>query len=117
MAFNYTVKDQGAVHFVTFTVHQWVDVFARTEYTQLLIESLHYCQKAKGLKIYAWVIMSNHCHLIISAANNNLSEIIRDFKKFTSKAIYRAIEENNRESRKDWLLKVLRYEERIWYFE
>jgi putative transposase len=61
--------------------------------------------------------MSNHCHLIVSAADNNLSEVIRDFKKFTSKAIYKAIEENNRESRKDWLLKVLRYEDRIWFWE
>lgn len=117
MGFNYTVKDQGAVHFVTFTVHQWADVFTRAEYIHLLLESLQYCQKAKGLKIYAWVIMSNHCHLIISSTNNNLSEIIRDFKKYTSKAIFKAIEENSRESRKEWLLRVLFYEERIWFWE
>ena len=124
MGFSYVVKDQGAVHFVTFTVHQWVDtclsgrqVFTRSKYVDILIKSLKYCQAKKELEIYAWVIMSNHCHLIVRAKNENLSDIIRDFKKFTSKAIYRAIEDNNHESRKEWLLKVLKYEDKIWLWK
>ena len=117
MAYTYSIKDQGAMHFVTFTVHQWADVFTRSSYVDILLDSLKYCQKAKGLEIYAWVVMSNHCHLIIRAKENNLSDIIRDFKKFTSKAIYHAIENNSQESRKEWLLKILKYEERIWFWE
>jgi len=97
MSFAYNVKDQGAVHFVTFTVHQWADVFTRAIYVNTLIESFKYCQKEKGLEIFAWVVMSNHCHLIIKAKNNNLSSVIRDLKKFTSKAIYKAIETNTQE--------------------
>lgn len=80
----YVIRDQGAVHFVTFTVHQWADVFTRSSYVDILLESLKHCQENKGLEIYAWVVMSNHCHLIISAKNEDLSDIIRDFKKFTS---------------------------------
>ncbi|MBY0543836.1 MAG: transposase [Sphingobacteriaceae bacterium] len=117
MGFAYQIKDQSAIHFVTFTVHQWADVFTRSAYVDILIESLQFCQHEKGLEIYAWVIMNNHCHLIISAKNNNLSDIIRDFKKFTSKSIYRAIEENPKESRKKWLLKVLKYDDKIWFWE
>ena len=118
MAFAYVVKNQEAVHFVTFTVHQWVDVFTRQTYIDELINSLRYCQKEKGLEIFAWVIMSNHCHLIVRAAGDNkLSDIIRDFKKYTSKRIYKAIEENVQESRKSWLLKVLSHEGRIWFWE
>jgi len=45
----YTIKDQWAVHFVTFTVHQWVDVFTRPIYSDILLENLRYCQKHKGL--------------------------------------------------------------------
>ena len=83
MAFAYVVKNQEAVHFVTFTVHQWVDVFTRQTYIDELINSLRYCQKVKGLEIFAWVVMSNHCHLIVRAAGDNkLSDIIRDFKKY-----------------------------------
>ena len=88
------------MHFVTFTVHQWADVFTRSIYVDILLDNLTYCQKHKGLKIYAWVIMNNHCNLIINADNNNLSDIIRDLKKFTSKAIFKAIEKNDKESRR-----------------
>ena len=49
--------------------------------------------------------MSNHCHLILRAQNENLSDVIRDFKKFTSKKIMKAIEENPKESRKNGFLK------------
>jgi REP element-mobilizing transposase RayT len=117
MSFAYTIKDQGAVHYVTFTVHQWVDVFTRPAYVDILINSLKHCQTAKGLEIFAWVVMSNHCHLILRAKKSDLSDIIRDFKKYTSKAIYQAILENPQESRKSWLLKVLSYGDKIWFWE
>jgi len=60
--------------------------------------------------------MSNHCHLIVKAKEGNLSDIIRDFKKFTTKKIFSAIKENPKESRKEWLLMTLSYEERIWFW-
>lgn len=117
MAFAYQIKDQGAVHFVTFTVHQWVDVFTRDLYREKLIESLKYCQNHKGLEIYCWVLMTNHCHLILRARDENLSDIIRDFKKFTSKNIFQSIESNSKESRKDWICSMLSYDDRIWFWE
>ena len=117
MGFAYTIRNQSAVHFVTFTVHQWADVFTRSLYIDILIENLQFCQQEKGLEIYAWVIMHNHCHLIISAKNNNLSDVIRDFKKYTAKKIYAAVEDNPKESRKKWLLRVLSYNSKIWFWE
>jgi len=117
MGFAYTIKDQQALHFVTFTVHQWVDVFTRQQYVDILLDNLACCQENKGLELYVWVVMSNHSHLILSARDGNLSDIIRDFKKFTAKAIYKAIEQNPNESRKEWLLKVLNYQGRIWFWE
>ena len=50
--------------------------------------------------------MSNHLHLIVSAKENNLSDILRDFKKFTSKQIIKAIQDNEHESRKAWMLEL-----------
>jgi len=52
--------------------------------------------------------MSNHLHLILSAKNNDLSNLLRDFKKFTSKEILSAIEANQRESRRNWMLSIFR---------
>lgn len=69
------------------------------------MESLRYCQKEKGLQLHAWVIMSNHVHLIASAERGiMLADIIRDHKKYTSKQIEQAIRENPFESRKEWML-------------
>ena len=86
-------------------------------YIDELLNSLRYCQSQKGLEVFAWVIMTNHMHMIIRAKDENLSDVIRDFKKFTSKAIYKAIIENEKESRKEWLLKVLNYNGKIWFWE
>ncbi|MDQ6763784.1 MAG: transposase [Bacteroidota bacterium] len=52
--------------------------------------------------------MSNHVHLIISAKENNVSDVLGDFKKFTSKQITKAIIEHSGESRKEWMLKIFK---------
>lgn len=90
------------MYFITSTVIDWVDVFTRSAYKQIIIESLEYCQKEKGLIIYAWVLMTNHLHAIVGTEEvYNISDIIRDFKKYTSKKIIIMIKENIQESRRD----------------
>jgi REP element-mobilizing transposase RayT len=49
--------------------------------------------------------MSNHIHLIAKSETQDLSDILRDFKKFTSKRIIEKIEESS-ESRKNWMLRL-----------
>jgi putative transposase len=117
MAYTYQISDQRATHFVTFTVHQWVDVFTRRTYVDILLDSLRYCQANKGLKIYAWVIMSNHCHMILRTEGFDLSDVIRDIKKHTSKKIFEAIKTNEKESRKRWMLWLLKKDDHIWFWE
>lgn len=117
MAFAYTVKDQGGMYFVTFTVNQWVDVFTRQLYVDILIGSIKYWQQNKGLLVYAWVVMSNHCHMIISSDKEPLSGIIRDLKKHTSKKILEAIEANPQESRKRWLVWLLKQNGKIVFWK
>ena len=94
------------LYFITSTVVDWMDVFTRPVYKQIIVESLRYCQAQKGLDIYAWVLMTNHLHLLagVSKPDTSISDILRDFKKFTSKSIVKAIQENDRESRLEWLL-------------
>ena len=117
MGFAYKIYDQHSMYFVTFTVHQWVDVFTRKQYVEIVLESLRFCQKEKGLKIFAWVVMSNHVHLIVRSDENKLSDIFRDFKKFTSTKIVKMIVENKKESRKKWLLWLFKKEDNIWFWE
>ena len=107
---GYKIRNQEAIHFITFAAVEWVDVFTRKEYRDILINSLRHCQQNKGLLVHGWCIMSNHLHLVISAKNENLSEILRDFKKFTSRQIIQAITGNQKESRKRWILNIFREE-------
>ncbi len=67
-----------------------------------------YCQIEKGLKVYAYVIMSNHVHCVLSCKENELSAVIRDFKTFTSKEILKSIKTEVGESRKDWMLELFK---------
>lgn len=103
---NYKILDQHGLNFVTLTVVDWVDVFIRKSYKDIIIESLRYCQQHKGLRIYAYVIMSSHLHLVVEASQPeySLSDILRDFKKFTASTILKAIRNGGYESRREWLL-------------
>lgn len=109
MSRAYKFHKPDGLYFITFATVKWVDAFTRREYKDIVVESLRYCQKEKGLLLSAWVIMSNHVHLIASAAEGaKLQDIIRDLKKFTSKQVLKAIEEHPGESRKEWMLTMFR---------
>ena len=105
---GYKIRDQSATHFLTFTIMGWIDIFSRQRYRDLMIDSLQFCRKHKNLLIGGYVIMSNHIHSIWTAPNGNLSDIVRDFKTFTSKAISSSIE-SEQESRRDWLLYMFKF--------
>lgn len=93
------------LYFVTSTVVDWMDVFTRPLYKHVIVESLEYCQANKGLDIYAWVLMTNHLHMIVGTKGKvMIGDVLRDFKKFTSKKLIEAIQGNLQESRKEWLL-------------
>ncbi|MFC6193891.1 transposase [Dyadobacter subterraneus] len=110
VAFARRIKNPEALHFITFATVQWVDVFTRSNYVDILLNSLRYCQKEKGLIIHAWCIMSNHVHLMISTkSGHHPSDVLRDLKKYTSKQIIAEIEDKNLpESRRNWILWIFR---------
>lgn len=105
----YQIKDQSTPHYLTFQVVYWIDLFTRQDYRDIVIDSLKYCQREKGLEIFAWVIMSNHMHILARSATGQLSSTIRDFKKFTSKAIVQCMLNGSSESRKEWMLRLFRH--------
>ena len=77
---GYKIRNKEGIHFITFAVVEWVDVFTRKEYRDIVLDSIRYCQAEKGLALHSWCLMSNHLHLVVSAKNENLSDILRDFK-------------------------------------
>jgi putative transposase len=106
MSRNYKIRDSQQLHFVTFTVVNWIDAFTRTVFKDVFLDSIKHCQQHKGLQVYAWVIMTNHAHMILSSQELPLEGIIRDLKSFTSRSIRKILEDENQtfESRRNWML-------------
>ena len=94
------------LYFVTLTVTNWIDVFTRRIYNDLIIENLTWCQQNKKLNIYAYVIMTNHIHLVANVTEGSLGDVLRDFKTYTSKELFKMIANNSQESRREWMLKA-----------
>ena len=108
MSRKYKFYDKSDLYFVTYTVVDWIDVFTRDIYRNVLLDSWNYCIKNKGLRIHAWCIMTNHVHMIISSEKDELSNIMRDMKSYTSTTIKKLITENPQESRKRWMLRLMK---------
>jgi REP element-mobilizing transposase RayT len=106
MSRKYKFHNPEGVYFISFAVRGWVDVFTRNIYKDILVDSLAHCIRYRDMELFAWCIMSNHVHLMARAnGESSLPEILRDFKKFTSKKIFKSICENHRESRRKWLIR------------
>ncbi len=101
--------ESGKLYYATVTVVGWIDVFTRKEYVNELINNLKYCQENKGLELYAYVIMSNHFHIIARCNNQPLNYLLGSLKSNTSKKLIKQIDENSKESRKEWLLYMFNY--------
>jgi putative transposase len=103
MRSRYKILELEAPHFITCTIVGWLPVFTRKAYLDIITDSLTFCRQQKGLLIYAYVILDNHLHLV--ASSDNLSQIIRDFKRHTAKEILAVAREEN----KLWLLKQFEF--------
>lgn len=106
MSRAYKFRNQEAPYFISFATVGWVDVFTRNVYREVVVDSFKYCQQHKGLIVYAWCIMSNHVHAIISTSDKPMEHIIRDLKSYTSRHVRKELEANLQESRREWMLPI-----------
>jgi len=99
MSERYKTHEEG-LFFVTLTVVGWVDLFTRAEYAEVFLESLRYCIRQKGLRVYAFCIMPSHIHLIADLVEDKrlLAHVLRDLKSYTAKALYTLVERTRRKA-------------------
>jgi len=110
MSNKYKFHNPEGIYFVTLTVVEWIDVFTRTIYKDIFYESVKHCQENKDLDVYAYCIMTNHCHMNISSRGNSLSSIMRDLKRHTAEKIKLEIVSHPKESRRDWMIEIMKRE-------
>ena len=104
MSRNYKFHNPEGIYFISFATVFWVDVFVRRLYFDCIVESLNHCVDEKGMEIYAWCIMPSHVHLVFKSNIAKPEDLIGVFKSYTSRRLIKLIEENQQESRREWLL-------------
>lgn len=82
---RYKIVDPKLPHFLTCTVLHWIAVFTRPDTVTILLETLRFLMANNGLKIYAYVIVENHLHLI--AQSDGLDRDMARFKSYTAKQL------------------------------
>jgi putative transposase len=99
---NITPVQQGCSS-ITLNVVECIDIFIRPVYKQVIVESLNYFIDKKGLTVYAWCLMTNHLNLMVQANEGyELSSLINDLKRFTSRLILEDIAVEP-DSRRRWM--------------
>jgi len=101
---NINNLNQQDCSYLTFNVVDWIDVFIRPTYKQIIVDTLNSCIEAKRVTIYAWCLMTNHLHLVARAADGaGLAMIEKEFKKITTTKILEAIDIEP-DLRRSWML-------------
>jgi len=84
---------EGHVYYVTTVVYDRLPIFTRPSFIVPLYDSLNYYRHKQEFKFLGYVIMPDHIHLILwPFGQATTSEIMRDYKKFTSRRIIRQAE-------------------------
>ena len=87
MSGKHKAYETDAPYFTTFTLVEWIPLFAIPEFATIIVDSLKYCAGNTGLLIYGYCIMTSHIHLIVQSNSNPLGSTIRDLKKYTAAQI------------------------------
>ena len=91
---NFKFYESEFPYFLTCSVVDGIDLFSDTRICEIILKAFMHLQSKLNVKIYGFVIMHNHLHLV--AESSNLSEDIRKFKSFTAREIVRYLESASR---------------------
>ena len=85
MRSRYTIVESEGIYFLTATIVNWLPALIGGNACDMVLESLSFCRKHKHLRLYAYVIMENHVHLVAEAPE--LSRCIQSFKQYTARGL------------------------------
>lgn len=89
----------GQIYYITSTIYNRLPIFTNARYIIPLIDSLNYYRFQYPFRLLGYVIMPDHMHLVTFPKEAAmLSNMMRDFKKFTATRIIRQaqVEQNQK---------------------
>jgi putative transposase len=102
---KYRFAEKEGIYFTTSTVVGWADVFTRDIYRDIVLERIRFCQQNQGLAIHAWVLITNHLHLICSfPGKQEPALVLKNRKSYTAMKLIDAIIKKPKESRREYVL-------------
>jgi len=103
MRSKYKIYDTNNIYYLTSSIVQFIPIFVDSNVFNIMIESLNFYRINKNMRIYAYVIMDNHFHLI--AQSDSLSNDMKNIKRFTAREIINYLELKQ----KSWALNQFSY--------
>jgi REP element-mobilizing transposase RayT len=89
------IENKDRLYFLTFTCAKWINLFEITQSYDLVYNWFDILVK-NGNKIYAYVIMPNHVHVIIAfknTENKSIDTIVGNGKRFMAYEIVKRLKE------------------------
>src|SRR4051794_30170118 len=101
---RYRIFEYEYPYFMTWTIVGWIAVFTRRDAVDIVLDSWRFLQQSRGLKLFGYVILENHLHLIASAPD--LGKAVKESKSYTARQIVNLLEKRSATV----LLKQLQFE-------
>ena len=105
----------NAVYFWTITIKEWIHLLKCDEYKTIVIESLKWLCEKELVRIYGYVIMPNHIHLLWEQLKMNGKEFPKNsFEKFTAHQFRKKMEVENPEELKRFMVEASDRKYNFW---
>ena len=88
---RYKIYSPQNPYFITITILHWIPIFTRVDTVEIVLNSLKYLQKSDNLKIFSYVILENHIHII--SESDDLQKTFTKFKSFTAREIIKYLKD------------------------
>jgi len=92
---RYRIYETEFPYFMTCTTVGWLPVFTRPAAVEILFDSWRFLQRERQLKLFGYVVLENHLHLIASAPD--LANAMKTFKSYTARSILDSLVSNGAE--------------------
>jgi len=103
------------VYFWTITINKWQHMLKRDENKMIIMNSLQWLVQSELVKIYGYVVMPNHIHLMWEQLKMNGKEFPKNsFEKFTAKTFINNMKASNEAALSNYEVTAVDRQHNIW---